>query len=351
MKMIKKGKKITIAELARQLGVSPATVSICLSGQAEKYQIKPETCAAVKDHALKVGYTPNPVARRLRCGTRPPIGILFWQHIRGGEKSFPSMNLALSECKSNGLETRLIGDTSVGNGLSVLSQLGCEEIIVLNTLSSRDEKELSIPPGLKVYAVDYIYDDSPCEPREDLIRFGINLVDIHHRLARAFIDAGFGPIMCNLWRGSYSMLEAGLAPSAEYLLDVDALHLFQLYETGVFYAGRFLELRRSGPVGTVMLGDDRIAAGFIAELLKNGVSIPDDVQVLSFDNLEMAAYLAVPLTTLGSPILQHTSQALNAIIRGQKVPPITRSKAEIAWRESARLPDPIRESLSDILQT
>jgi DNA-binding LacI/PurR family transcriptional regulator len=349
--MAKKSKKITIAELARQMGVSPATVSVCLSGQAEKYQIKPETCAAVKDYARYVGYVPDPVARRLRVGGSAPVGILFYQNIRAGEKSFPSMNLALNELQNHGRETRLIGDTSVQNGLNTLAELGCREVILLNTFSPADEEKLTIPAGLKIYAADYIYDGTPVKPREELIRMGISLVEIHHRLARTFIDAGLGPIMCNHWRGSYRMADAGLVPSEDYLLHVDTLHVYRLFETGISYAHRFLELRRDKPIGTVMLGDDRIAAGFIAELLKNGVRVPADVQVLSFDNLEMAAYLAVPLTTLGSPILNHTNLALDAIIRGKEIPAVTCSKAEISWRDSARLPDRARESLSDILQT
>jgi DNA-binding LacI/PurR family transcriptional regulator len=47
-----------------------------------------------------------------------------------------------------------------------------------------------------------------------------------------------------------------------------------------------------------------MAFGALRHLLDQGVSIPDQVSVAGFDDIEFAAYASVPLTTVRIPLTQ-----------------------------------------------
>ncbi|MEC9435370.1 MAG: substrate-binding domain-containing protein [Pseudomonadota bacterium] len=65
-------RKVTILDIAREMGVAPSTVSNALSG---KRYVDPALVEKVKATAQRLGYRPNPVARRLRSGRASAIGL------------------------------------------------------------------------------------------------------------------------------------------------------------------------------------------------------------------------------------------------------------------------------------
>ena len=67
-----------LTDIAQKLNLAPSTVSMCLSGNAAKYKIKPETIARVLAYANEIGYVPSRTGQLLSKGTRqPPIGLLL----------------------------------------------------------------------------------------------------------------------------------------------------------------------------------------------------------------------------------------------------------------------------------
>lgn len=69
----------TIKELAKEVGLSPSTVSIVLSGKSEERKIPYPTQKKVLDAARRLGYLPNISARRLRIQPAESLIIaVFW---------------------------------------------------------------------------------------------------------------------------------------------------------------------------------------------------------------------------------------------------------------------------------
>ena len=64
-------------------------------------------------------------------------------------------------------------------------------------------------------------------------------------------------------------------------------------------AHRLLEMSPA-PTG-VFCANDLLAIGLINELLRRGVSVPDDIAVVGYDDIELASSSAVPLTTVRQP--------------------------------------------------
>ena len=64
---------VTIKDIARELGVSPATVSLALNGSS---MIGQETTRRVKEAAERMGYVRNPYARSLVKGRTGVLGLV-----------------------------------------------------------------------------------------------------------------------------------------------------------------------------------------------------------------------------------------------------------------------------------
>src|ERR1700721_272749 len=67
------GRRVTVKDLARQLGLSVSTVSRAFHEDAV---IAPETRAKVLQRAAKIGYRPNPFARGLITKSNRIVGII-----------------------------------------------------------------------------------------------------------------------------------------------------------------------------------------------------------------------------------------------------------------------------------
>jgi LacI family repressor for deo operon, udp, cdd, tsx, nupC, and nupG len=51
----------------------------------------------------------------------------------------------------------------------------------------------------------------------------------------------------------------------------------------------------------VFLASDEMACGFIGEVLRHGIRVPQDLSVVGFDDIELVAHIAPPLTTIRQP--------------------------------------------------
>ena len=80
-----------------------------------------------------------------------------------------------------------------------------------------------------------------------------------------------------------------------------------------------------------------MAVGLIEELTARGVKVPEEIQVIGFDNLIDAPHFRVPLTSIEVPVLENTRMVLDHILEGKPLERNTINSANVIWRESASL--------------
>jgi LacI family transcriptional regulator len=84
-------------------------------------------------------------------------------------------------------------------------------------------------------------------------------------------------------------------------------------EIGVRLAHIVLDLKPR-PTAIVIV-NDQVAAAFIAESLRRGMRVPEDISVVSLDNLPLAAFTsAVPITVVSQPVEEITSGTLDFLL-------------------------------------
>ncbi|PJM77160.1 LacI family DNA-binding transcriptional regulator [Bifidobacterium felsineum] len=94
------------------------------------------------------------------------------------------------------------------------------------------------------------------------------------------------------------------------------------------------------PFDGIIALNDQLAIGAISVSCINGISIPDDIQIIGFDNIEEDAYLQIPLTSMDSRLGWVASTAVERLIgriRGTvSSPELLTTQSEVIIRKSTR---------------
>ena len=103
-------------------------------------------------------------------------------------------------------------------------------------------------------------------------------------------------------------------------------------------------LDRDDAITAVVCGNDLLAFGALLECAARGIAVPCHVSVAGFDDIELAAEVAPPLTTLHIPttdIGRRAAERLLARLAGKRVPRAEEVPVELVLRASV---GPVRES-------
>ena len=330
--------RATLASIARDLGLATSTVSFCLSGKASQYGIKAETVQAVRDHADKVGYVVNSAARQLRTQSTHPIGLLFDPRLNAGEMPLKALYHAQEKLKNHGWEVRIVA-ADIWNGSVQMQQLGCREAIVFSTfteapatpevLNETLTAHKNIACNLKLYAINYSFHPKEMPIFPNVVRLGINRYSVNKALCEYLHELDKGKlILQSSWSGA-CLDAAGIMLMEHFLPE------YTPYEMGRHWAHHYLAMRKKYNIGSIMTGDDRISAGLLSELINHGVKIPEEVRVISFDNLDFGSCLAVPLTSWGVPMQKHVDMVLDNLLNHTPIPERLVSIPDFNWGASS----------------
>lgn len=348
----------TLLRMADELKLSKTTVSVCLSGNAEKYKIKPDTVERVKKYAEKINYIPNRIARSLTKPGKSPVGLIISQD-SSSEKSLYAMRRAMQMLDESGREfiVQNFLKYHISDAVAALKGMNVREIIMFGMFNERvnvervpqnvllgfhaDQVRLaSLLKDMQFYSVDYkfpVLENSPLK----IYRLGINRENIYTKLFTALFKAGKVPIACDenctSTETMSKLASSGFEITDSHILVMPDNMLENLFKIGCELVPKVIAMIKADGIKTVVLHNDKIAAGLIDGLLANGYSVPGDISVIGFDNIDASPYFKVPLTTIELPVMENTVIALESILRGKDISAVIESGAKIIWRESAKL--------------
>jgi LacI family transcriptional regulator len=103
-------------------------------------------------------------------------------------------------------------------------------------------------------------------------------------------------------------------------------------------------LRQSTPPTAIFAASDTLALGVIEAARRLGLSVPDDLSIVGFDNTGLSEGASPPLTTIHQPILEIGTTAVATLLRlaGGSPPPTRRVElsTHIVVRSSTVPPRP-----------
>lgn len=337
-------RNVTIRDVARLSGVSTATVTRVLQG---KLSVREETRSRVQEAVRILGYRPDGLARALVTRISHSVGMLlpssgdaFWGGIAEGIEA---------RAKEAGFSV-LFGaghaDTAAETAIVELF-LGkrVDALIIAGSVGNLDDwfrgswppvPVVLVNPDTRLGRLDLARAES--DPPHQVLRalswnqagWGMGLVafddiggarmlveDLLDRGHRSFAFVGGEPVRPTILRilgFRLALADAGVQPAA----------ILPCAET--MEAGREVGLRllsRPDRPTAVIAYSDVVAIGILRAIHQMGIHAPADVSVAGFDDIEVAAYVEPPLTTVAQPKHEMGRLAMEMVLAALGDVPLT----------------------------
>ncbi|MCF6433690.1 LacI family DNA-binding transcriptional regulator [Leisingera sp. MMG026] len=309
----------TLNDVAREAGVSTATVSRCLN--SPERVIEP-TRQRVLQAVESLGYTPNFAARVMAAKRSFTIGAII-----------PTMDNAIfarglqafqDELRERGY-TLLVSSSAYDpeverEQIRTLVARGADGLLLIG--HARDAEIYEYLDRHQVPSlVAWSYDPAAQRPS-----VGFRNADAMCELARSVISVGHRRIamISGMTQGNdraQGRVEGVRQAMEASGLDTGSLTLIETaYEIdkGAEAFGRLMALTPCPTV--VMCGNDVLAAGALREAHRLGIQVPEQVSVTGFDDIELAEIVSPALTTVHVPHREMGRKAaceLTAIVEGK----------------------------------
>jgi len=292
-------RSITIRDVARRAGVSTATVSRAL---ANPEQVAEATRTHVFDAIAETGFTPNAAARSLRARSTKMVLAL----LHGIGDSFYTVILnSIERTLAAAGYGMIMGDNRAVSGREQhydrLVRSGQVDGVLLFSSRLSAECMAEIEGKVPVLLVCNAMPDLPGLPivevanRAAAFEMTSYLIGLGHRhIAHISGPAGNVEALERRRGVEQAAVKAGLPP--------ENLHIWDgafSFEAGAAAAMQFLALSRRPTA--IFATSDQVAIGFIKAVRDAGLSVPGDVSVAGFDDIEYANLFSPALTTMRQP--------------------------------------------------
>lgn len=309
----------TINDVAREAGVSKATVSAVLNG---KDTVRPATREHVEGVMERLNYRPSRPARlRSHRHHRRSIGLVikemdnpYYTEITAG---------ALAEGRKHGytvLVTSSEGSYETEREVvELLCEQGVDGLIVTPVLT--EDTDLSHLFELKRRNVPFVL-------LEDVQGVPASLIDVDNERAmqavvRSLIEQGHtrvvhfaGPAYSSHTHQRIRGMERAFSGShlafTEAMIVPAGAHLEDGYRVGREYFGALAADERPTAVTCY---NDLVALGLLRALAELGIAVPDEVSVVGYDDLSILDYLPHSLSSVRVPKYEMGARAAELLIR------------------------------------
>lgn len=307
-------RKVTIKDIAEELGLSTATVSNVIHGKTKK--ISDRTVAKVQEKLQESGYIPNMAAVLLAQNSSKIVCVVLSNH----EK----------------YEGRMLEDPFVSGMLNTISKELATGGYFMMVKEERDIEKIAAYASMWNMAglilmgycsVDY-------ERLRAKMHIPFVVVDSYEKNIKSYIDIGIDNVKGGYQAGSY-LTQKGhdrilyLADNKEdcdldrYLGLTEALREKEITMDNAPYClismdkgnrerdyENILQMIKAQKITAVFAASDYYAIEFMHFLMKNGIRIPEDVSVMGFDDIPLAEQTYPSLTTISQNIPLRAKKAV-----------------------------------------
>ncbi|WP_071130109.1 LacI family DNA-binding transcriptional regulator [Enterococcus timonensis] len=324
--------KITIRDVAKEAGVSIATVSKALNGVDV---VKPKTKEKVLLAADRLHYVPNLMGKQLKGKTTLMLG--FYTNSITGPYFSTLVDAIAKESEAYGYgvnvfistDKKVVLNSILGN--IVDGVIGFEDMITASDLEAIKREKIRavfIDRNISSESIGSVVFDSA----EAGYQATKHLTQLGHRNI-AYI-AGFNDVYDNEER-----FKGYLRALQEAKISFDAKLIIRGYfeEEASFKAT--VEFLKSNPKSATafVAGNDLSAIGAIKAMRTLNYDVPKDYSVVGFDDIDLLEYFTPPLTTVQNPIVLQGKTAVHhliSLINGESVGQSIELKGNLIVRQS-----------------
>ncbi|OLB77705.1 MAG: hypothetical protein AUI14_15370 [Actinobacteria bacterium 13_2_20CM_2_71_6] len=326
------GERLTIRDVARDAGVSVATVSRVLAGSA---RVSAGLSERVRDSVRRLGYTPHSVARSLASGRTRLVGVLvpnlanhyFYALIKRmlHDAERDGYRLIVADSDESLVAERELGANLLGQTDGLILCSPRMPTNVLRQFVDQHKPVLVLNRMVDALPVSQVTVESYPAMRQ----LAAHVADLGHKRV-VYLQ---GPLHSwqskERWRAVRTLARQGI--------DLTAIRVGATMDAG---HRAVVDVLRSKATA-VLAYNDLVAIGVVVGLSEQGVRVPEDVSVTGYDDIPVSRYVTPPLTTVRSPQEEVGSvawKAMSGLLAGDRPGTRTVLAAEPVIRRSTAPP-------------
>ncbi len=290
---------VNIKDVAARAGVSVGTVSNVLNNPE---RVRPATRDRVQQVIDELGFVPSSTARQLVAGRSNTLAYLsfdlrnpfFTDVARGAEDVAREHGVGLFVCSSGQDRDR------EDEYLEQLTELRVRGVLVTPIDQHNPRLQKLRDNGVPVVLVDrppHTVPEDWCAVGVDDVRGGE--LAVQHLLDGGHVRLAFAGGTDDVPQVADRFAGASAAKGSATLARFETTDLS--VDDGVHVGERLLGMPRRARPTAVFCANDLVALGLLQHLTQQGVSVPGDVAIVGYDDIEWAAAAAVPLSSVAQP--------------------------------------------------
>lgn len=306
---------VTLREVALRAGVSRSAVSRAYTPGAS---VSAKTRAAIAKAASDLGYSPSALASGLSTGRTQLIGLVSNNfHNPAFLEVFDQFTRGLQDRGLRPLLVNLSGGMDQGAAVQMLRRYSVDGVILASSTLSPEFADSFRAAGIPVVHSFGRWSARPV----------VNLVGVDNRAcgrlaAQTLLDRGYrriaflgGPEAATSTQDRLAgFIEmAGQGGGARPSISFASAYSF---DAGRAEMQRLLAL--GPPAGAYFCGDDILSIGALSALADAGLRVPQDVGVLGMNDIEMAGWSNINLTTIRQPIAEMIEASIDLVVAAIK---------------------------------
>ncbi|MFV2051619.1 LacI family DNA-binding transcriptional regulator [Aliiroseovarius sp. YM-037] len=300
----------TLKDVAERAGVSRSAVSRTFTDGAS---VSEKMRRRVEKAASELGYSPNFLARSLTTRRTKLVGLVSNNfHNPIFLEVFDLFTRSLQDRGLRPLLVNLTDETDPEHSVKMLRQYSVDGVVVASS---------TLPPGFaKAFrdaGVPVVHSFGRYSSAPQVHIVGIDNAECGRMAARELIARGYkrvaflgGPEQATSTQDRLKGFAAELSNRPE----IAFTHSFA--DAYSFDAGRkeMLRLIANNPAEAYFCGDDVLSIGALSAVKDAGMSVPDDIGLIGLNDMEMAGWENINLTTIRQPIRQIINSSVELMV-------------------------------------
>jgi len=297
----------TIKQIAQQVGVSSATVSRVLNNDLTLH-VSDETREKVFQVAEQIGYKPRRIARLKEetISTNKKIGLLFWstQEEEKNDPYFLSVRRGIEHyCQRQHIKLAEIIRGDFDQWTTQLNSL--DGLVVVGSILVEDILK-RYPYPERMVLVNHHHSDAQIDS------IHLNFNQAMKQVVEHFVSLGHQEIAYIGGYGNLHKLEEKKTVATNSEERYEAINSWAVHygmrimheewvnhwsmQDGYDAMKKLLKLKDRPKA--CFIASDTMAIGAYRACEEAGISIPQDIEIIGFNNLEVSSYMSPPLTTV-----------------------------------------------------
>ena len=308
--------RVSLKTIADQLGVSTATVSIVLSGKNKKGRVSEETSKKILDKAKELNYMPNTLAKGLRMGSSKTIGLVIADI---SNVFFGTLALHIQEyAEKEGYAIIIVNTSEDFNKMEKMIQLlkarQVDGFIITPTENSKSLIENLITEKMPFVLVDRSFPDLQVNS------VLINNYDISYKSTKQLIQRGCGNIGLVTYKQDQFHINERRRGCVDALKNAGIYNSDNIKEVRYDFLKSDIDIEidnlinKKDKVDGIFFTTNSISINGVKSLIKNNINIPNDIQIMCFDESDAFYLLPYAVPFIKQPIEQMAKESMKLLL-------------------------------------